>query len=415
MSYVYSRLQSTSSRASRSLCTRPRLFLAVLTLLIASVLVVGGHYLVWGTRVSYRTFQFTSIADTVCDDVPNTSPVTATTTNPPTIPNLVHYVWLLKDPSELRLTFKVFISIYSAHLFWQPERIYIHTDATPSVIEHARANGTPWTRRILAIPNLIFHHIDVPMRTAKGVEIKWTEHKADFLRLAALREFGGVYLDTDAIPLRDAADLRASGFRNVVGQQLGLAVWATNYLNNGVMMAARGSTLMTLFHHAAHEFFDGEWDTASIRLLTDLGNRLAAIPGEVLILQPQAFSPLSWQEEDQKRLFLPTLDPATAAPVSGGGNQTGLVVGRGTCKDVLAWVKQRERREREAGELDLSSSYVLHAFDNGFEDFLGKGKEIDVGYVLDRRSNYARAVFPAVWHAVQEGVIPKEEVRWQTR
>ncbi len=169
-----------------------------------------------------------------------------------------------------------------------------------------------------------------------------------------------------------------------------------------------------LFGHAAHEFFDGEWDTASIRLLTDLGNRLAAIPGEVLILQPQAFSPLSWQEEDQKRLFLPTLDPAKAAPVSGVNQTEGVerLKGGGTCGEVLAWVKQREGRKREDGELDLSSSYVLHAFDNGFEEFLGKGREIGVGYVLERRSNYARAVFPAVWHAVQEGVIPKEEVKW---
>ena len=246
MSYVYSRLQSTSSRASRTLLTKPRLFLAVLTLLVASVLVVGGHYLVWGTRFSHRTFQFASLADTACDDASNPPTTTGTTgnTSQPTIPNLVHYVWLLKDPSELRLSFKVFISIYSAHLFWRPERIYIHTDATPPVIDRARENGTLWTKRILAIPNLTFHHVDVPMTTAKGVEIKWTEHKADFLRLGALREFGGVYLDTDAIPLRDVADLRASGFRNVIGQQLGLAVWATNYLNNGVMMAARGSNLM---------------------------------------------------------------------------------------------------------------------------------------------------------------------------
>ena len=243
MAYVYSRLYSTSSRATRAI-TKPRLFLAVLTLLIATGLIIGGHFLVWGTRFSYRTFQFTTIADTVCNDNTPNPPPTTTPNNPATIPNLVHYIWLLRDTSTLHLSFKVFISIYSAHLFWHPDRIYIHTDAAPSVIDAARANGSPWTKRILAIPNLTFNHVTAPNFTTKGVEIKWTEHKADFLRLAALREFGGVYLDTDAIPLRDVADLRASGFRNVIGQQLGLAVWATNYLNNGVMMAARGSNFM---------------------------------------------------------------------------------------------------------------------------------------------------------------------------
>jgi hypothetical protein len=184
-------------------------------------------------------------------------------------------------------------------------------------------------------------------------------------------------------------------------------------------------TTSTLFHRAAHEFFDGEWDTASIRLLTDLGNRLAALPSEVLILQPQAFSPISWQENDQKHLFQPSIDPSTATtPESELREQTlkTEAAESGTCGDVLAWIKYREvvkgggqpvgKGFVGAGrELDFSSSYVLHAFDAAVEKVLGKGRGVDVRYVLARESNYARAVFPAVWHAVQEGIIPKEEIR----
>ncbi|KAL2191456.1 hypothetical protein L209DRAFT_747992 [Thermothelomyces heterothallicus CBS 203.75] len=66
--------------------------------------------------------------------------------------------------------------------------------------------------RILAIPGVQINHIEAPQMTDRGVEIKWIEHKTDFMRLAALREFGGVYLDADAIPLRDIAGLRNSGF-----------------------------------------------------------------------------------------------------------------------------------------------------------------------------------------------------------
>ncbi len=113
---------------------------------------------------------------------------------------------------------------------------------------------------------------------------------------------------------------------------------------------------------------------------------------------------------------MPTLDASTAAaPNSDAAVRDAASAEGSTCADVLAWVKQREvgaTKEKEDGALDFSSSYVLHAFDNGFEEFLGKGKEIDVRYVLERRSNYARAVFPAVWRAVEEGVIPKEEVSW---
>ncbi len=77
-------------------------------------------------------------------------------------------------------------------------------------------------------------------------------------------------------------------------------------------------------------------------------------------------------------------------------------------------MKVREQEKGKKGGLDFSSSYVLHAFDNGFdfEAALGRGGGIDVRYVLERRSNYARAVFPAVWRAVEEGIIPREEVNW---
>ncbi|KAK4122115.1 glycosyltransferase family 32 protein, partial [Parathielavia appendiculata] len=426
---MYSLLKSSPSPWPRS---RRRVILAFLAVLAVLIGATGVRYVVWGARFSYQTYPFVSVADDACNDGTHN----ARAGNPP-IPNLVHYVWLLKDAAEFRLSFKIFISFYSAHIFWRPERIYIHTDAAPEVIQRARQSGTPWTRRILAIPGVEFKHVEVPQRTRKGVEIKAMEHKADFLRLAALREYGGVYLDTDAIPLRDIADLRNSGFRNIVGPQLAPAMWLAHILNNGVMMAVPHSNLMTLFYHAAHEFFDGGWETASLGLLTDLGNRLAALPGEVLILQPQAFSPISWHDNDQRRLYQETLDPTTAPSVASLQREQDLLQvaapvnsntssslsspssswsTSGTCPDVLAWLRYREAvlrssgQGRDRGEFDLSSSYVLHAFDGVLEQVLGRGRDIDVRYVLERRSNYARAVFPAVWRAVQEGVFPREEV-----
>lgn len=238
--YRYSLLGRLSKPSNVSrICSKPRLAWLFISLVVILLFMIGGRYLIWGTRVSYPTFSFISVPDSICNDSPGKA-----VKQSPVIPNLVHYVWLLKDPAELRLGFKFFVSIYSAHLFWHPDRIYIHTDAAPEVISRARDSGTPWTRRILAIPNLEFNHVVAPLATNKGVKIERTEHKADFLRLSALREFGGVYLDTDAIPLRDIADLRTSGFRAVIGQQLGLSIWQANYLNNGVMMAAPHSNLM---------------------------------------------------------------------------------------------------------------------------------------------------------------------------
>jgi hypothetical protein len=130
----------------------------------------------------------------------------------------------------------------------------------------------------------------------------------------------------------------------------------------------------------------------------------------VLILQPQAFSPTSWEKEDQIRLFKEALDPITAdiGPAEQDEQQGSL----GTCRDALAWLKQRERNRGpdQPWELDFSSTYVLHAFDKALPSILGHDRQIDVQYVLARRSNYARAVFPAVWRAMQEGYIPHEDL-----
>lgn len=168
-----------------------------------------------------------------------------------------------------------------------------------------------------------------------------------------------------------------------------------------------------MFYHAAHEFFDGGWDTASILLLTDLANRMSLIPSEVLILQPQAFSPTSWEYEDQKRLFSEAMDftPYDTELETQDRQQQANISNAESCGDVLAWLKLRENKHPvfDKWELDFSSTYVLHGVDNWFQKIVGR--DFDVRYVLARQSNYARAVFPAVWRAIQEEIISIEEFR----
>lgn len=205
-------------------------------------LIVTYFYLTGPARVARPVFPLGLVPSSACDDGGDRLDDTAE--RGVAIPNIVHYVWLLNDPEELRLNFKAFISIYSAHILWQPERIYIHTDATPEVYNKAQLSGTPWTRRILAIPGITPNYIDAPRSTTKGVEIKHVEHRADFLRITALRDLGGVYLDMDAVPLRDITDLRNSGFANVLGGATALSTKHSGYINNGVMMSQPHSTLM---------------------------------------------------------------------------------------------------------------------------------------------------------------------------
>lgn len=121
-----------------------------------------------------------------------------------------------------------------------------------------------------------------------------------------------------------------------------------------------------------------------------------------MILQPQAFAPTSWEFEDQKRLFLPAL----TSP--GPGEERSPDPTQPTCRDVLEQLRRQDDRT-DTWELDFSSTYVIHAFDDYVEKISGWDHDVSVKYVLERRSNYARAVFPAVWHAVQAGIIPQDE------
>jgi hypothetical protein len=133
------------------------------------------------------------------------------------------------------------------------------------------------------------------------------------------------------------------------------------------------------------------------------------LPREVLVLEPRAFAPMSWEFEDQTRLFKPhptslDTDQRAAPGISGPP-------GASTCQDALTWLRQREAARQDAREVDFSGSYVLHAFDDSIGKIWGWDHVIDVKYVMARQSMYARAVYPAVWHALQDGIIPQTELR----
>lgn len=328
------------------------------------------------------------------------------------IPNIVHYIWLLADPAVLALDFKVFVSVYSAHLFFHPDKIYFHTDASPALWARTKASGSDWSRRVLNLPNVEPKYVSHPRWTTKGVEIDTFGAKSDFIRAYALRDQGGVYLDVDAVPLRDVAPLRRFGFANVVGGATALAPKHTGYVNTGVWLSRPRSNLAVIFAEAMDAFYNGVW-AISVGILTDLAYRLHAVPGEVLIMNPRAFAPASFEMADTTRLFRPYRDAMpflSQADTSDEGNDGLPKELTSTCADALAWLRQREQHAAESWKMDFSATYVLHAFDDDASKVGGgwNGK-ITLPYVLARRSNYARAVYPAIRHAIKAGVIPAEE------
>ncbi|CAN8103538.1 unnamed protein product [Discula destructiva] len=201
-----------------------------------------------------------------------------------------------------------------------------------------------------------------------------------------MREFGGVYLDFDVVPIRDLKPLRESGFRNIFGHELHEKV------NNGVMLSVKGSRLMDIFDRDQHEAFDGWWISHSVHLLTSLANAMMAIPNEVLILERHAFIPDGWDEERHARLFQRHATEAVILDDKKISEE--LIDGDGF--SFWNWTSSRTRRD---WEMDYSKAYTVHALSPHGVSRTPACLEISWDYVMERKSNYAAQVYPAMYHA----------------
>ncbi|OBT70214.1 hypothetical protein VE03_00162 [Pseudogymnoascus sp. 23342-1-I1] len=335
-------------------------------------------------------------------------PISAASAPVDPIPNRVHFVHIMPDgpDSDIQFKFKHFVAIYSASYYFNPDLIYIHTDASHASIERAQ-NGpidkapSKWAHKILNLPAVIVRRVNAPdVAKGTGVAIKLLQHKSDFIRAEAVYEHGGVYLDWDAHALRDVKPLRESGFSNVVGRQIG------GQVNSGVWMSRRGTLLMKLWIKQQHEVYSGAWTAHSNDLLTTLSEkngdsslltmvseRLAPTSKEVLILETTAFAPMSWKLKDASKLFMPHLNE----------NPAHLNENTGQMED--------DEKKRD-WEIDYSTSYILHAFKPDISEHIenfDRDNGISVKYVLARLSNFAIAVYPAVKHAIDTGVISEDD------
>ena len=127
----------------------------------------------------------------------------------------------------------------------------------------------------------------------RGEDIK-SRKQVRLVRAKAVYEHGGVYFDWDVHALRDLKPLREAGFVNVVGLE------KYGNVGTGCYMSMKGSELMRLWLENQHIVYDGGWITHAVTLFNKMSRRLAAIPGEVLILAESAFAPSSWELQDME-------------------------------------------------------------------------------------------------------------------
>ena len=317
------------------------------------------------------------------------------------IPNIIHYVHILppasknKDPI-LDFKFRHFVSVYSAWLYARPDIIYIHTNGGPDQVRHAKDSSNQWTRAIANLPSVEFKYSELPTRTTKGLEIVNYANRADFIRTRVIQQYGGIYIDEDIYLLKDLKELRLAGFENVVGRQQG------GQICNGMFMAKPGSDMSRAFYGLQDSAFDGGWTTHGVELLTRLVSEFAGREREVLIMEQWAFFPYSWEEWGVKAIY-ETHDTRQGKEIFSMEEAQNF--------NFTTFMKAFELKPGWGWRIDWRQSYAVHGWNSqtgGREWLFGEFGGITMKYVLARNSNFARAVYPAVKHALAAGVIAAE-------
>ena len=234
-----------------------------------------------------------------------------TTLETPRIPNIVHFVHLVKpspNPS-FEFPFRQFTAIYSAWHYLRPDVIYIHTNVEEHLIEETVKRTTnPYTRAVSKLPGVKFSHHTAPDQTTSGVPIDKLPNQSDFVRTDILDKLGGIYLDDDSYVLRDLEPLSRIHFENIVGKQV------NGQICPAVIMSTPGNKLMKAYHALQDSVFDPHfWAHHATDLLTTLAQDFQKPDHQVLILPQDTFFPFAWFPEDLKMMYQVHDDAGTPA------------------------------------------------------------------------------------------------------
>lgn len=116
----------------------------------------------------------------------------STTHNESVVPNIVHVTWY-GGPKRNTFLFHHLISLLSIRNVLKPTRILFWCDLIPE--------GTYYHQTRERVPEIVLVVRDPPTEIM-GREIKVPEHQSDIVRLEAILEFGGTYVDLDVLAVK---------------------------------------------------------------------------------------------------------------------------------------------------------------------------------------------------------------------
>ena len=188
------------------------------------------------------------------------------------VPNIVHYIYGLENVSLVPFGLLQYISILGTLLYIRPDKILWHHKFVPD----EKAIWWP-----CALPHLALTPAE-PVREVHGRFMPniLQQHQSDITRFRILNESGGIYLDTDIIPLRSFGILRMHEF--LMGKEGN----AENALCNAVLIATPKARFLQRWWATYNSFDVNEWANHSVYIPALLQRQF---PDECVALSNRAF------------------------------------------------------------------------------------------------------------------------------
>jgi hypothetical protein len=215
------------------------------------------------------------------------------------IPNIFHFVFgMAADFGGRPFSLSHYLAVKSAVDINKPDKVFFHHEFEPS--------GEWWEK---AKPLLTLNKIKAPDNFL-GRPLYHVAHKADVVRLQALKETGGIYLDLDTICRKPLHELFHHSF--IIGQELKAAYIPKNWrqkikhavkgkiqgkqkeeiagLCNAALLAEKNSEFVNLWLNSYDSFRsegrDKYWNEHSVIVPVKLA---ASNPDKITLLGPYAF------------------------------------------------------------------------------------------------------------------------------
>ena len=286
------------SRRRRDILSTSLLCLIVLFSIAHAVRAVRAHLrLTSGNRRAPRLARDSSVGGVVNSaggagavgvgvDLASASATAPTPSTKYAVPHIAHFVFGM-EPGFGHVPFGLmhYIALLGTKLYVAPESIQWHHRFLPNETE----NGWWACARPLVVPRLVDDVTTVHGKEHKDLHVA---HKADVVRMRIMREEGGIYLDSDVIPLRSFDELRRiGGNKLIMGREV---VPGQDGMANAVLVGAPNTSFINRWWAAYANFNpQASWAYHSVILPREIA---AKHPDEIIILGGNTFFRPTWAE-----------------------------------------------------------------------------------------------------------------------